>query len=414
MQRTDVAVIGAGQAGLAVSRCLSERGIGHVVLERGRVAERWRSERWDSLRLLTPNWMTRLPGGGYRGPDPDGFMTMPETVRFFEEYGRSIGAPVESGAEVRSAEAIDGGFRLFTNRARWTARAIVVATGYSDRPCVPPIARHISPSIRQITPWDYRNPGQLPPGGVLVVGASATGMQLAEEIHRSGRPVTLSVGGHTRLPRLYRGQDILWWLDRLGTLDRPIGELPDPAAARRQSSLQLIGTPERRSLDLAHLCDQDVRLVGRAVAAYDRRVRFDGNLGAATAAAEYRLRRVLANIDRAAALHGDGRSDEPQSVQALILNVDPVEIDLIDQGIRTVIWATGYHREYPWLKMPVFDAQGEILNDGGICPLPGLYVLGLNFMRRRNSSFIDGVGRDAEALADHIAGFVGALPRIAA
>jgi putative flavoprotein involved in K+ transport len=413
MQRTDVAVIGAGQAGLAMSRCLTERGLDHVVLERGRIAERWRSERWDSLRLLTPNWMTRLPGGGYRGANPDGFMTMAETVGFLEDYACSITAPVEDGVEVLSTETIDGGFRLLTDRGQWSARAVVVATGYSDRPHIPPMAKEISCRIRQIVPRDYRNPRQLPRGGVLVAGASATGIQLAEEIHRSGRPVTLSVGSHTRLPRLYRGHDILWWLERLGTLAKPVAEVPDLAAARRQPSLQLIGTPERRSLDLAGLREQGVRLVGRAVAARQTRIRFNGDLADTTAAAERRLRRMLANIDRAAA--GEGRYPvDSGPIPSLILSAEPTEIDLIDQGIETVIWATGHRREYSWLKLDVFDAGGEILNDGGVCDYPGLYVLGLNFMRHRNSSFLDGVGRDAEALATHVAMFLGASRRAAA
>ncbi|MER9892576.1 NAD(P)-binding domain-containing protein [Mesorhizobium sp. M0119] len=413
MQRTDVAIIGAGQAGLAMSRCLSERGVDHVVLERGRIAERWRSERWDSLRLLTPNWMTRLPGGGYRGADPNGFMTMAETVGFLEDYACSITAPVEDGVEVLSVETIDGGFRLLTDRGQWSVRAVVVATGYSDRPRIPSIAKHISSRIRQVAPRDYRNPRQLAQGGVLVAGASATGIQLAEEINRSGRPVTLSVGSHTRLPRLYHGHDILWWLDRLGMLAKPVAEVTDLAAARRQPSLQLIGTPEHRSLDLAGLREQGVRLVGRAVAACDTRIRFSGDLADTTAAAERRLRRVLANIDRAAA--GKARySTDPGYIPSLFLSAEPTEIDLIDQGIETVIWATGYRREYPWLKLDVFDARGEILNDGGVCAYPGLYVLGLNFMRHRSSSFLDGVGRDAEALAAHVAMFLDASRRAAA
>lgn len=413
MQRTDVAVIGAGQAGLAMSHCLSESGIDHVVLERGRIAERWRSERWDSLRLLTPNWMTRLPGGSYRGADPDGFMTTAETVAFLENYARSTTSPIEGGVEVLSTERIDRGFRLLTNRGQWSVRAIVVATGYSDRPRIPSIARQISPRIRQIVPRGYRNPQQLPQGGVLVAGASATGIQLAEEINRSGRPVTLSVGSHTRLPRLYRGHDIMWWLDRLGMLAKPVAEVPDLDAARRQPSLQLIGTPQRRTLDLAGLEGQGVRLVGRAAAAGDTRIRFDGDLADTTTAAERRLRRVLAKIDRAAASEGRCPID-PLPIPNLILSAEATEIDLIDQGIGTIMWATGYRREYPWLKLDVFDAQGEILNDGGVCPYPGLYVLGLNFMRHRSSSFLDGVGRDAEALTAHLAMFLAAPHRAAA
>ncbi|HSK40491.1 MAG TPA: NAD(P)-binding domain-containing protein, partial [Arenibaculum sp.] len=212
MKRTQVVVIGGGQAGLAMSHCLDRHGIDHVVLERGRIGERWRGERWDSLRLLTPNWMSRLPGFSYRGSDPDGYMTMPEVVRYLEDYARHSAAPVEDATTVRSVERLpDGyrpngyrpdGYRVETNRGTWMARAVVIATGHCDVPLVPAMARHLPADIRQVTPSRYRNPDDLPDGGVLVVGASATGAQLADELHRSGRPVTLSVGRHTRLPRL--------------------------------------------------------------------------------------------------------------------------------------------------------------------------------------------------------------------
>jgi putative flavoprotein involved in K+ transport len=234
MKRTDVIVIGGGQAGLAMSRHLSQRGIDHVVFERRRLAERWRSERWDSLRLLTPNWYSRLPDWRYRDVDPDGFMTMPAVVRYFEDYSRAISAPVETDTEVHRVEACDGGYRVVTDSDVWRARGVVIATGENNTPLVPAMANSISPSIHQIVPSAYRNPSQLPDGGVLVVGASASGVQLADEIHASGRPVTLAAGKHTRLPRTYRGRDIIWWMDRSGILDETAGEVRDLERSRRE------------------------------------------------------------------------------------------------------------------------------------------------------------------------------------
>jgi len=285
MKHTDIVIIGAGQAGLAMSRCLSARGIAHIVLERGRIGERWRSERWESLRLLTPNWMTRLPGGGYDGPDPDGFMTMPETVRFLEGYAHSIAAPVESGVAVKSVKRSGDGYRVVTDAGEWMARGLVIATGHCDQPRIPLMASRLGRRILQVVPRDYRRPGQLPEGGVLVIGASASGIQLAEEIHASGRPVTLSIGHHTRLPRRYRGHDILWWLDRLGSLRKARTEVHPHDTQREEPSLQLIGSPDHRSIDLALLQRKGVRLVGRATAARGRRLRFAADLLQTTAAA---------------------------------------------------------------------------------------------------------------------------------
>jgi putative flavoprotein involved in K+ transport len=241
MTRTDVLIIGAGQAGLAMSACLAARGIEHVVLERGRVAERWRSERWDSLRLLTPNWMTRLPGHAYRGGAPEGFMCRDEVAEFLAGYGRGIVAPVAEATRVlRVAQCADG-YEVTTDRGSWRARAVVLATGACDRAAVPGWSRTVSQRVAQVVPSRYRRPEDLPAGGVLVVGASATGVQLAEEIHRSGRPVTLAVGSHSRLPRRYRGRDIMEWFDAAGLLDERAEAVPDIAAARRQPSLQLVG-----------------------------------------------------------------------------------------------------------------------------------------------------------------------------
>src|SRR5262245_24301836 len=254
-----------------MSRCLSDRSVDHVVLERGRVAERWRTERWDSLRLLTPNWQTRLPGFRYDGPEPDGYMSMPQLVTFFERYATSFAAPIELATTVLAVERRGAYFQVQTNRGMWRARNVVIATGYSDLPYVPPLARQLSPRIVQVFPTQYRNPEQLSARGVLVVGASATGVQLADEIHASGRPVTLAVGRHLRLPRTYRGRDILWWLDLMGVFDDTADDVFSIQTSRNQPSLQLVGRSDVRSLDVRILQQQGVRVLGRFVSAEGER-----------------------------------------------------------------------------------------------------------------------------------------------
>jgi putative flavoprotein involved in K+ transport len=402
--RVETLVVGGGQAGLALSRCLRVHGVEHVVLERGRVAERWRSERWDSLRLLTPRWQSRLPGFGYAGPDPDGYMDRAEVVAFLEAYAAAIGAPVETGVTVtRIARDPRGGFAVDTDRGAFRADTVVVATGHCDTPRIPHLAAALPPDVAQLDTTRYRNPGQLAPGGVLVVGASASGLQLAAEIHASGRPVTLAVGRHTRLPRTWRGRDILYWFDALGLLAQRAGEVRDLAAARREPSLQLVGTPTRATLDLGVLQRAGVRVVGRVVAVDGTTLRLADDLPDLLAAAEARLARQLDRID---AFIARERLPVPRGARPAPVPLPPpsTTLDLRAAGIGTVLWATGFRRSYPWLQVPVLDAVGEIIHDGGITAVPGLYVLGLQFLRRRNSSFLDGVGADARELAATIAG----------
>jgi len=406
MRRTEAVVIGGGQAGLAMSRCLAESDVDHVVLERGRVAERWRSERWDSLRLLTPNWQSRLPGFRYQGPDPDGYMRVGEVVDFLERYARSFAAPVEEGTTVLSVEAVEGGYRVETDRGAWQSASVVIATGHCDTPLVPAFAASLAADVVQLAPSQYRHPDQLPAGGVLVVGASASGVQLADEIHASGRPVTLAVGRHTRLPRVYRGRDILWWLDAMGVFDESVEDVFDPAVSRSQPSLQLVDRSDRATLDLPALRDRGVRLAGRATGADGGRVLFADDLVAYTAAADARLARLVQRIDIFAARTGlDADVGPPEPFRPFLWpDPGPAEVDVRAEGIRSVVWATGFRRLYPWLKVPVLDGRGEIRHEGGVTAFPGLYVLGLYFLRRRKSSFIDGVGRDAMELAAHLAG----------
>jgi putative flavoprotein involved in K+ transport len=401
MKQTDVIVIGGGQAGLAMSRSLAARGIDHVVLERGRVGERWRSERWDSLHLLTPNSHSALPGRPHLGADPDGFLSAAQFAEYLDDYAAAIGASVAAGVEVIAVSPLGDYFRLETTAGCWQSRAVIVATGACAVPFRPLPAERLSDSIRQMLPRDYRAPDQLATGGVLVVGASSTGLQLAEEIHASGRPVILAVGNHTRMPRRYRGRDIYAWMDDIGMLDERAEDAWNLEAARRQPSPQLVGRRDHRNLDLGILRDQGVRLLGRLAFIERSRVGFSGDLAETTARSHERMRRVLDRIDACIARHGlEEAHPRPEPVPGFFASEAPAELDLIREGVRSVVWATGYVRRYPWLKLPVLDHRGEIVHRGGITAVPGLYVLGLTFLRRRRSHFIDGVGLDAEELAE--------------
>ena len=406
MRTVDTVIIGAGQAGLAASRCLTGQGHEHVLLESGRIGQRWRSGTWDSLHLLTPNWLNALPGRPYRGPDPDGFASAGAFTDDLADYARSFAAPVEQQAAVRHLHQRSGRFEVVTDAEVWRARTVVVATGWCDRPAVPVMAAGLATGIHQVTPDGYRNPDSLAPGGVLVVGASATGVQLADELAAAGRDVTIAVGRHTRLPRRYRGMDVYRWLARVGHLDRTIDEMPDRARARREPSAQLTGTAGGRSLDLATLQAGGVHLTGRVTGVDGHRVRLAPDLPVTVAAAEARTRRLLDRIDRyidANRLHHEVL--EPRPARPLARTSARTELDLRAGGIRTVVWATGHRRCYPWMRLPgVLDPHGEIRQHRGRTPMPGLYVLGQRFQHRRSSHLIGGVGRDAATVADHIAG----------
>jgi putative flavoprotein involved in K+ transport len=400
MPSTHTVVVGAGQAGLAMSRCLSDADVEHVVLERGRIAERWHSERWDSLRLLTPNWASRLPGWSYHGPDPDGFMTATELAAYLGAYAQSFDAPVEELSPVQAVTRSGDGFAVRTPDATWHAANVVVATGWCDRPRVPADAAHVGGDVAQITPGNYRNPAQLPEGAVLVVGASATGVQVADELVRAGREVVLAVGGHSRVPRRYRGMDIWWWLDRIGTFARTIDDVRDPLQARDEGSLQLVGREDRRDVDLPTLQRLGVRLAGRLASVDADHVSFADDLAATAAAADERLARLLDQIDDHIAASGLAPEVLPASGFARLSPVAPLDrLDLRADGVGTVVWATGYRRTYPWLHVPVLDGHGEIAHRRGVTPVRGLYVLGQRFQHRRDSNFIDGVRHDAEHLA---------------
>lgn len=401
-------VVGAGHAGLAVSSCLSERSIDHVLLERGDVANSWATGRWDSLRLLTPNWMNRLPGYQYEGSDPDGFMTMPEVIDYIRGYAKVAEAPVQTSTSVTSLRPGDGRFHVHTSEGEWTARSVVLASGACNVPAVPEVAARLPEGVDSITPAEYRNPDQLADGGVLIAGASATGIQLAEEIHRSGRPVTLAVGGHVRAPRRYRGRDVLWWLDATGILDEGYEQIDDLVRARNIPSFQLVGTPEHSTLDLNALQAIGVRLVGKLAEIRDGTALFSGSLRNQCNLADLKLGRLLDSIDEWATAHGlDGECPPPERFDdTYVEESPPLMLDLRRGEIKTVLWATGYRPDFSWLDAPVLDHKGYVRHDGGVTPEAGLYVIGMPFLRRRKSTLIDGAEGDARAITTHLAGYL--------
>jgi putative flavoprotein involved in K+ transport len=409
--RTTTVVIGAGHAGLAVSHYLSRRSIDHVVIERGEVANAWRTQRWDSLRLLTPNFQSRLPGLAWATDDPDGFMTMPEVVDFIDRYAAASRAPVRTHTSVLAVDAFDGRYRVTTDRGIWDAPTVMLASGGSAVAHVPELAADVPPTVMTITPDVYRRPEDLPAGGVLVVGAAASGVQLADEIHRSGRPVTLSVGEHVRMPRRYRGRDVMWWLSATGIHDQRIEEIDDLIRARAVPSPQLVGTPERSDLDLNALQRQGVRLVGKLGMIRAGVALFSGSLENKTELADLKLGRLLNAFDAWAAEQsldfelGPAERPEPTLVQGK----PPLMLDLRRGEISSIVWATGFQPDHSFLRVPVLDRKGRLRHDGGVViDSPGLYAIGLNLLRRRKSSFIHGADDDARELVDHLAAYLDA------
>jgi putative flavoprotein involved in K+ transport len=394
-----------------MSRCLATRGIDHVVLERGTAANTWKTERWDSLTLLTPNWQSRLPDYRYEGDDPDGYMTMPEVISFIEGYAEAISAPIHVNTTVTSVKRDDDGFVVETDQGTWRSPTVVLASGHCNVAHIPPVAELVPPGITMITPSQYRTPGQLEEGGVLVVGAAATGIQLADEIQRSGRQVTVAVGGHVRSPRVYRGMDIQWWMDVTGLNDELYTDVDDVNRVRRLPSFQLAGTRDRRTIDLNALTDIGVTLVGKFAGINEGKAQFSGSLRNQCALADLKLGRLLDAIDAWASENAVDREIEPpHRFDATRVEDDPpLMLDITKGRFQTIIWATGFRPDYSWLDVPVVDERGYVRHDGGVVDeSPGMYVLGMPFLRRRKSTLIDGAADDANDLSDHLAAYLAA------
>ena len=402
---TDVVIIGAGHSGLAVSYLLTQQGVRHVVLERGEIANAWRERRWESLSLLTPNWQTQLPGYHYAGDDPDGFMSAPELIELIEDYADHAGAPVRTHTTVTSVQRNGDAYRIYTDQGTWRANAVVLATGAFNIPSKPAVAAEVPEHITQLTPHDYRSPAQLEQGGVLIVGASATGMQYADELLDAGFDVTIATGEHVRMPRQYRGRDIFEWMDRCGILHEGYDEIDDLARGRGLPSAQLIGSHDRNILDLNSLTDRGATVTGRIMGIANGTAQFSGSLRNVCALADLKMRRLLKAIDE---FIGDDPNAAPaEQFDGTRVDDTPCLTMNLERGsFRTIIWATGFRPDYSWLDVPVFDRKGNIRHDGGVADAPGLYMMGLPLMRRRKSTFIFGVEDDARDITDHLLGYL--------
>ena len=394
-----------------MSKRLADDGVDHVVLERGEVANSWRTQRWDSFTLLTPNWQTHLPGCSYEGDDPDGFMTGAEIATFIERYAGIVGAPVRTGAAVTSVRAANGGYDVVTTEGTWRCRCVVLAGGACNVPSAPAFAAAVPGALASVNPLLYRSPDELPDRAVLVVGAAATGIQLSEEIQSSGRQVYLSVGEHVRMPRVYRGRDIQHWMEAIGRLDERYDEVEEILKVRGVASPQLIGTPARRTLDLNSLTGAGVQIRGRMGTIRDGVALFSGGLRNHCRLADQKLGRLLDEIDEWIAANGLDREVGPpeRPEETRVPSSTPLTLDLTSGEMGAVVWATGFRPELSWVDLPVFDSSGRLRHDGGVVDAPGVYYLGGTFLRRRRSSFIHGAAADTADLAEHLVAHLAGL-----
>ncbi|GAB7524840.1 flavin-containing monooxygenase [Paraburkholderia sp. 2C] len=399
----DTLIVGAGQAGVAMSEHLSRQGVPHLVLERGRIAERWRSGRWDSLVANGPAWHDRFPGLEFDELDPDAFPSKERVADYFVDYAKKFNAPIRTGVEVRQVIRASGrpGFVVDTSDGVIEANRVVVATGAFQRPLIPPIVSK-DESLTQIHSADYRNPGQLPDGAVLVVGAGSSGVQIADELQRSGRNVYLSVGPHDRPPRAYRKRDYCWWLGVLGEWDKEVA-----TPGREHVTIAVSGARGGQTVDFRALANQGITLVGLTKSFESGVMHFEADLASNLARGD---ENYLALLDAADAYIANNGLDLPEEPAARKVLPDPecvtrpvLELDLRQAGVTSIIWATGYTADYSWLKVNAFAPNGKPQHQRGVSTEPGIYFLGLPWLSRRGSSFIWGVWHDARHIADHIA-----------
>jgi putative flavoprotein involved in K+ transport len=401
-ERVETLVIGGGQAGLAISHHLKRRGLPHLVLERGRIGERWRSERWDGLTFQFPNWSVRLPDFPFGHDDPDGFADLGTIVDFIDAYAAFVAPPIRCGVEVTRLSQDGASFLADTSQGKIEANNVVVATGPYQRAILPDLLRD-EPHLFQVHASRYLNPEQLPDGAVLVVGAGASGAQIAEELARAGRRVFLSVGQTSRLPRRYRGQDLIWWFEQLGIFDRT----PEERGPIRVYPA-ITGAYGGHTIDYRRFAADGIALLGRVAAAHHRVLDIGPGLGKSLAEADLYYATFLDMADDHVRQRGLDLAEDPAARVQLPSPpcvTEPIRhLDLRAENINAVIWATGYGVDFGWIDLPAFDAGGQPRQRRGISDVPGLYFLGLQWMSRMASSFMSGVGDDAAGLADHIAG----------
>jgi putative flavoprotein involved in K+ transport len=393
MTRTEVIVIGAGQAGLATSFCLTQRCIPHLVLERGRIAESWRSGRWDSFRLVTPRSACRLPGFAYEGPEPEGFMPRDELVRFFEDYARSFSPPVLERTTVQRVAGSGDGFVVESSAGPFAAGSVVVATGILQSPRVPSVSASLPPTIRQLPASRYRSPDGLPAGAVLVVGTGQSGTSIADELHASGRAVFLSVGSSPRIPRRYRGEDILAWTSAAGLRTLRHGRFSQHAH---------ISEPGPRDLALDALAARGVRLIGHVDGIDGTRLQLSTDVRRRLLAAECFEQELLATIDAWIDAAGIEAPVEPPRLRPSFVHLERADLDLLEEGIASVIWATGYGFDFSWIEADVLDEYGEPRQERGVTSVPGLFFVGTTWRERPLSAYVGNVAGEADHVATHV------------
>lgn len=401
IERCETVIVGGGQAGMAVAYHLRRLGREHVILERGRVAERWRSERWDSLMFQFPSWSIHLPGHAYETDEPEGFAPRDAVVAFLERYRDVTRAPIRTGVTVRAVRPRDGGLVVETAEGDTIeARNVVAATGPYQEPALPAMAAALPASIVQVHSSRYRHPGALPPGAVLVVGSGASGCQIAEDLAGAGRRVFLSVGRHARVPRRYRGRDIFWWLDAIGRLDQTVDERPK---AQRGTNPLVTGAGGGYDIDIRGYASRGMTLLGHLRGIEGHRVALADDLNEELARGDETFAGVTTMIDGHVAERGLDAPREDRAIQRAAPIAAPPSLDLAAEGIAAVVWATGYRAEFRWIRLPVFDGRGVLVHRRGVTPYPGLYVIGLPWLWKLKSSVLCGVGEDAEHLAVQIA-----------
>lgn len=403
-ERFDTVVIGAGQSGLAVSYCLSQQGREHLLLEKDRVGETWRSKKWDSFTLVTPNWAVNLPGLPYQGNAPDGYLARDEVVRYLEEYAAFVNPPLRLGVEVTAVRGDGDEFAIDSNAGTFRAANVVIAAGAFQKPKRPAFSAHISPHIHQLHSSEYRNPQQLPPGATLVVGSGQSGCQIAEELCEAGRKTYLSTGSAGRMPRRYRGKDIFWWLNHMGMMDRSPDQLPS-LARRFDSNPLLTGKGCGRWLNLHQFALDGITLLGRIVDGQGTHLVFAPDLMENLAKTDKMVGDITKAIDGYIAKTG---MEAPEAEPLADLRTgyeQPIvtELDLDAAGITSIIWAAGYAYDFSWVQFPIFDDVGYPIQQRGITAQPGLYFIGLLWLSKPKSSLLLGVGEDAEYIAAHIA-----------
>jgi putative flavoprotein involved in K+ transport len=399
-----VIIIGGGQAGLSVSYCLKQRGIEHMIFEKQRIGHEWRSRRWDTFCLVTPNWQCQLPGYPYPGNDPYGFMAKDRIVEYLEGYAASFDPPLKTGVTVNKVSQIDNGsFAASTSIGEYTADRVVIAVSGYHTPKIPRLAERLPTSIHQLHSSTYKNPESLPAGSVLVVGTGQSGCQIAEDLHLAGTQVHLCVGGAPRSPRMYRGKDAVEWLDLMGYYDISIDEHPKKETARSNTNHYLTGRDGGREIDLRKFALQGMKLHGRLRSIDDGKLEFQDDLNQNLDRADAVAENIKQNIDKFIERDRiDAPSEPPYRPVWQPENVE-LSLDLAAANIQTVIWATGFQTDFSWIDIPVFNGSGYPRHDRGIANVSGCYFIGLPWLHTWGSGRFSGVARDANYIAEHIA-----------